>query len=225
MLGFSLNDLPKNVVITSAILSLYHSSGSFWDPLTFGYESNEVLIQRTTSSWDEATVTWADQPSITTKNQVIIPNSTFVNQNFPSIDITKLAKDVLADNSTNLDMMLSSKLKTHYRMKSFATSNHDSVQLCPMLKVCVINDVINPISNTEHTKISSIFPNPANNHIKVLAEDLKKVVINDLSGNIIKTIDASNSGVQIDVSELSVGIYLIKVQANSKVEIHKLIIE
>ena len=135
VLGFDLSDLPKDATITSATLSLYHSSGSFWDPLTFGYEPNEVLIQRTTSSWDEGTVTWVNQPSVTVENQVIIPSSTSSNQSFPSIDITKLVEDVLADNNKNLEMMLSSKLKTHYRMKSFATSNHVNSQLHPKLVI------------------------------------------------------------------------------------------
>src|SRR5688572_20997457 len=70
VLQFDLASIPSDAQITKASLSLYawgsetglgkHSSKS---------GSNEGLLQRITSSWDENTITWGTQPTITEMNQ------------------------------------------------------------------------------------------------------------------------------------------------------------
>jgi hypothetical protein len=72
-----------------------------------------------------------------------------------------------------------------------------------------------------------LYPNPAQNSITIVLPDDKindaELVITDLSGRLVinKTINTSST---IDISELSNGVYLLKVKFGANVQTHKLVI-
>lgn len=75
--------------------------------------------------------------------------------------------------------------------------------------------------NSIDTSIS-VFPNPTNNYFEIASkETLSKVEIYSLQGQAIKSFTPQN---QYDISDLSSGIYLVKIQANNN-EITKRIIK
>lgn len=71
LIEFDLSSIPNCAVINSAKVSLYCNTSSSLTQLNSG--TNSFFIQRITSNWNEHTVTWSNQPSTTTINQVILP--------------------------------------------------------------------------------------------------------------------------------------------------------
>ncbi|PLX01871.1 MAG: hypothetical protein C0595_13070 [Marinilabiliales bacterium] len=86
----------------------------------------------------------------------------------------------------------------------------------------------NNLSIDEFNKVDSeylVFPNPAKNIITVKAknkttDDIQIVEILDISGEIVKLSESKT----VDISDLSSGLYIVKVYNGDKVEAHKLII-
>jgi hypothetical protein len=98
---FDYSTLPATATILNAKLSLYANlnpnNGNLVDA-QFG-TSNELSLQRVTSTWTTST-TWAGQPTSTLTNQVIVPQTSTPFQDNTDIDVTQLVKDMIA-NSNN----------------------------------------------------------------------------------------------------------------------------
>lgn len=73
----------------------------------------------------------------------------------------------------------------------------------------------------------SIYPNPANNVLNISNNDnivLNNVEINDINGRTIKTIEANNvSEIQINVAELSAGVYFLNINSDAGSAVKKII--
>ncbi len=85
-------------------------------------------------------------------------------------------------------------------------------------------------SNISDVKpIFSVFPNPASEKVFVLApKNIQnfQVSILDITGKIIKSDNFDNTNNRsIDVSELTKGVYMVKLQNGDHLEVHKLIIQ
>lgn len=92
LLEFDYSVIPAGSKIISAKLSLFFEG-------TYEFEhsslsgSNELVIQRVTSPWEENSVTWNTQPPTTTKNQLTVPQTTSSYQDLLNFDVTALVKD------------------------------------------------------------------------------------------------------------------------------------
>ncbi|HEX3048224.1 MAG TPA: DNRLRE domain-containing protein [Bacillota bacterium] len=133
LIEFDLSDIPDDASITSALLSLYAWDGS--SPHSTLSGSNACWLQRITSSWAEDTVTWNNQPTTTTQNQVTLPASTSPTQNYPDIDVTDMVLDMIADPSAGYGMMIRLQTEAYYRNMSFCSSDHTNSALRPKLVV------------------------------------------------------------------------------------------
>lgn len=71
----------------------------------------------------------------------------------------------------------------------------------------------------------SIFPNPAKDEIYVVGNNISTIEIINLNGTIIKTQTISNKTCKIDVSELSKGLYFIKIYSDYGMKTEKIVIE
>ncbi|WP_264520645.1 T9SS type A sorting domain-containing protein [Flavobacterium sp. N1994] len=83
----------------------------------------------------------------------------------------------------------------------------------------------NPLAlqNTSFTQEKMIlFPNPTKGLVTIGNLDFEKIMISDISGKVIKTLDASP---QIDLSDLSKGLYIIKLFSEQKILVDKILIE
>ncbi len=126
-------DIPDNITLIKASLSLYGiPSISNGNHSTSG-GSNECLIQRITTEWDEKLVNWNNQPSTTTENQVVLIESVYPLEDYLDIDITSLVEDVLIKKECSFGFMLKLQQEEHYRRMIFASSNHHNLSLHPKL--------------------------------------------------------------------------------------------
>lgn len=152
-----LSNIPSNAVIVSATLRLYgvtSDRNTSYPGAPASYYENTVVVQQITSPWNENTVTWNTQPSTTTANQFIIPQSTSeYNWNYSnsSSELVAMVQNMVSGN--NYGFMLRLQTEQHYRNMVFASSDHPDASLHPELEVTY--RVCNPrfsmfMANSEH---------------------------------------------------------------------------
>ena len=140
LVQFDLSGIPSNSTIVNAQLSLYNCD-SCGDPghalinVSNPNGTNQGLVQRVTSSWDENAVTWNTRPSFTTQNQVILPASTSASEDYTNINVTALVQDMLTNSSTSYGFLVSMQDTTIYRRLIFASSDHINPAKHPKLVV------------------------------------------------------------------------------------------
>ncbi len=131
---FDLSQLPANAIISGAKLSLYCNTVSAVTQLHSG--TNESYLQRITSNWQENTVTWNNQPTTSTSNQVSLANSTSQTQNYLNINVTQLINDMRTNPTSSFGFMLKLKLEEIYKSLIFASSDHADSTKRPKLEIC-----------------------------------------------------------------------------------------
>ena len=94
LIHFNLDTIPKDSKIKSVKLNLY-ALGNFGGVSGHIGQHNNAYISRVVQEWDVNKVTWNNQPKTNIKNRVELLNSTSFNQDYLSIDVTNLFKDVL----------------------------------------------------------------------------------------------------------------------------------
>jgi hypothetical protein len=131
LLEFDLSSIPANAEIISAELSLYFE-GSYEHQSLSG--SNELLIQRVTVPWEEKTVTWNNQPSISIENQVKVPETLYSNQHLLDFDITTLIRDVI-NKYPNYGFLFRLETEDYYRRTRYASSDFGFSASWPKLEI------------------------------------------------------------------------------------------
>ena len=134
MIEFDLSKVPCGATIISAKLSLYGFPGSRTHSELSG--SNESVLQRITSPWNESTVNWAGQPSVTTVNEVTLASTSVPAKNYLDIDVTTLIKEMLIPANGNHGFMIRLKNENYYRRMCFASSDYADANLHPKLVIC-----------------------------------------------------------------------------------------
>ena len=132
LIKFDLTSLPVNMQIQSAYLNLYHNPTSGHE----GHAGNNIAwISKITGNWDETTVNWNSQPSITIENQVTIPPSSNATQNYLEIPVTDIVQDMIENPDANNGFQIMLQYEEIYNSLIFASSDHPSSELWPMLAV------------------------------------------------------------------------------------------
>jgi hypothetical protein len=181
-----LKNIPQGTVISSATLSLYGKSSSVF--ISNGNTTPNICwIQRVTSTWEESTVTWNTQPSVTTTNQTALPASTSTWNYNVAVNVTQLVQDIINQAPANrYGFLIRLQTESYYRNLLFASSEDASASLHPKLEVkfntCITTRVGNttaatlvneadPLPATSKAGLKGIdftvSPNPAGNHTKL----------------------------------------------------------
>lgn len=240
LIQFDLSAIPVGAVITDAKLSLYYNSdnqeGSHFS--TFFYK-NTTVINRVTSNWDESTVTWNNQPSVTTQNQVTLAASTSSTQSYPNINVTALVRDMVSNPSQSFGFRLKMKAEDQFRKLLFASSDHPNAALRPKL---VITYTVPPVRLADQTVLQAtedmklamvVYPNPVRDEVKVSIttsqSQLATLQISDLSGRMVyrkeMLLNEGMNAMPVPVAEWRRGIYLVSVRSGSTMINEKLVVE
>ncbi len=213
LIDFDFAPIPENATIVEANLMLFHDPSSLDDVHSQISGSNEAIISRITSEWDEK-VYWNITPTTSNINATDIPASSSGTQDY-SIDVTNLTQDIINDKSNSYGYLIKMAIQEHYRSLVFASGEHPNLDLRPKLKVCFQNSpVITNLSKlkTEQDNNFTIHPNPSQNFITIqhLKENSKLYIYNQY-GVLTKTIEPVSNNEKIDISEMPSGLYIIQI--------------
>lgn len=219
LVEFDLSGVPANATIDSATLSLY------WNSVTTSAGqagTNATFLQRITSSWTETGVTWNNQPTTTSQNQVSLATSSSSTQDYPNIDVKNLVIDMLNNPTSSFGFEIKLQTEAVMRSMKFCSSDFATPAMRPRLKICyTINEAAATISNTQSPLL---FPNPFVNEINVggaFANSIHTMELFDIYG---RKILAANSGEKkLNTSDLPSGIYFLKLINSDKKYFEKII--
>ncbi len=134
LIGFDLSSIPIGATINYALLSLYHNyTDSNYNALHNG--ANASFLQRITSFWIEDSVTWNNQPTTTTFNQLVLPTTVTGVEDFLNMDVTAMVSNMVDSPLTSYGFMLLLQNETPYRDLIFASSNHTDSSIRPQLVI------------------------------------------------------------------------------------------
>ncbi len=132
LLEFDLSTISPQTKIKKAELSL------FWKPygnLTEHTGENAFSIYRVTQQWDESTVTWNNQPTISVMNKVTVRKITSTNQSYLNIVVTDLVQDIINDPANSHGFMFKLDDEFPYRLVVSASSDDTDKSKRPKLVI------------------------------------------------------------------------------------------
>jgi hypothetical protein len=230
LIDFRVQDfVPPGAQITSAILKLY---GLTTNNFGFGQHdavntTNSAWLERVVTNWYESTVTWNTQPQTDTTHRVAVPASLYPSQNY-TIDVTPLVTDIMLNPLNSYGFMFKQQTEHIYRRLNFYSTDYSIDSLRPTLKVCyVITTDIQQISVNEDA--FNVFPNPANNHMRIKTnikhDATAKLSIYSEDGKLILMFTTVSDDMNIDISDLSSGYYIVELVSADNIFRKKLIVQ
>lgn len=210
-----LSSIPTNATIISATLSLYAMDQAPWQHSSLS-GSNDGWIERVTSTWDESTVTWNNQPTTTTLNRLPLAQSTSATQDYLNINMTNLVQDII-DAPSNYGFLVKLNTESAYKRLGFCSSDHTNVNLRPKLVVTYTTSTAG-INESGESKGFTCYPNPSSDLITIQASELligSEFDIIDRLGRKVKTGVLNSTQTTMGVSDLNKGIYTLIVSGKT----------
>ncbi len=132
---FRLDSLPAGATIQNAALSLYSNptplNGNGVDA-NYG-SNNTMLIQRVTTPWVGADVTYTNQPSATTQDQVVIPSTNQSMLDLINVDVSTLVNTMY--NTGNNGFLIRLQTTQYYNDRDFCSSRWSDPTKHPKLVI------------------------------------------------------------------------------------------
>lgn len=204
----------NNMHVDHASLSLYYASQNNFGntPHSNLTHSDESIVQRVTGPWSESTVTWNNQPSTTSANEVSIPQSITGTDDYLNLDVTAMVQVMIEHPDSSFGFMVKAINETPYARMLFASGDNPDVTKHPKLEICYSQKT--GIDDPEALHILPPFPNPAANII-FLQGDLSAVtgfqIVNSIGEVVLSSTKVSvSTELGIDIAELSNGLYILQ---------------
>lgn len=228
MLDFDLSAIPEGTTIIEANLSLFFYSNP---DFTQQVGDNDLLIQRIVEDWVEAEVNWINQPITSTLNEVTLPSSESLVQDYPNINVTDLVQDMIDNSSMSFGFMLKMIEEEPYKGLTFASSEHIDSTLHPTLEIIYSAPASLPANDDFRNQIH-FYPNPANQflYIQFIAKNTSQVEIDicNMAGEKLiglkEELISGKNEVRLNIESLSHGMYIITAKFEEEIISGKLYI-
>ncbi len=134
---FDLTCIPPNATILNADLNLYYAAVNNYSNTEHSSlsHSNETILKRITSYWNENTVTWNNQPSATPVDEVILPQSVNGTQDYSNIDVKEMVQKMVSVPNGNFGFLLKLTNESNYARLIFASGDNPDINRHPFLTV------------------------------------------------------------------------------------------
>jgi hypothetical protein len=215
LLNFNLSEIPADVNILNATLSLYADTnntddGNLGQPM-YGND-NASYLRMVTSAWVDSMTNWNTQPTTTLTGEVLLPQSTSTTQDYPNIDITGFVQYWYNNPNLNFGMELVMRDSVYYNSLIFCSSRYPDSTKRPKLFIRwnLCQTGIRPVDGDFG---GYIFPNPASDVLNIRMPETGSfdVAIDDISGN--RIIEVKNMK-QLNIGRLAAGCYLVTLAQN-----------
>lgn len=228
--------------LSEELESLWNSKEEKWDEVsgkvTYTYNEEGFNIETTSSTKNKETDEWTPQQrDIQTFNPAGFITEGLLQtwargtnewsndrKDEYNYDATTHKMDVLTYNWENNQWNEQVKQKLFYnnegdleRFEYYSTFDDSSMGAYGIYTYTTLEEATG--SATINTEVISVYPNPATTYINLqITSSLlsKKAELYDTAGRLIKTILCENEVTNVDISELSVGIYFIKIDNQTK---------
>lgn len=128
LIDFDLSAVPAGASISKATMTLYADTTTAYfgsASLPTGHSnltgSNDWIVRRINSAWNDNTVTWNTQPATDNSHVINMPASTSRDQKY-DVDVTAFIKDQVANPSLYHGFMMSLSNESKYRCIIFYSS-------------------------------------------------------------------------------------------------------
>jgi len=204
LMQFNLPDLKAEQIL-SAELNLWHFSNPGY---TQQVGANALDLHLITESWKEDQVTWNNQPAYENKALLSLPKSSSATQDYTELDVTDVIKAYLNKNAQGL--LLKLKEEKSFAGLSFASSEHPNALLHPTLKIVVDMEI--DVMEPKATLIE-VFPNPAHTHLNLrfASNEFRQYSLIDAQGRVHLETSSQESKVQLPISDLPKGYYVLRI--------------
>lgn len=125
-------EIPKNVEIDSAFLTLKFNTTSIYGKENYGI--NQFVISRVISPWDREDVIWDNQPVVSEFNK-IYQDKVVLNNDPNRINVTKLVQEISNDYDNSYGFQIKLLNEDQNSLLILASSNHPDKNLRPQLQV------------------------------------------------------------------------------------------
>lgn len=211
-LNFDLTKIPRRTRVDSAFLHLYfHRNPNEGFTTHSGF--TDAYVRRVTSIWTENGISWNNQPTNDTTNQVSVPGHRTSMQDY-KINVTALVNDMLNNPRTSYGFMMRMQDEVnYYRGLQFAASELSDTSKHPKL-------VVNYTFTTDLDAVETIdqnikvFPNPSSGQFTILNnnQDAQDVTyqLYDISGQQLE-LKANQNIETLDLSAFPKGVYFLNI--------------
>jgi len=131
VLEFDFSMIPANATIETAYLHCYNPGSNHLSPMA-------TWLRRVTEPWTELGVTWANQPTATTSNQVSVPAPGSVTADIVNINVKNLVQDMLT--SVNYGFLWISQNEGADGRINVARSEHGTASKWPKIELNYLLD-------------------------------------------------------------------------------------
>jgi len=170
---------------------------------------------------------------------ITIANQTITFDSIPPVTVGEPAFDLTATASSGLpvsytssdtsvvkingDMatILSNGLATITAIQAGNEDYNASPEITEILKV----NKFTQIENTIVTAGLNLYPNPASGVVKIITENYGLLTLTYVSGKIVKQVNITENLKQLDVSGLSAGYYIVRIQSENAIVTGNLVVE
>lgn len=196
LLQFDLDGISAEQVL-SAKLSLKHFSNPGF---TQQVGENALNVHLITETWEEASVTWNNQPSYKNQPDLQVSKSTSTTQDY-ELDMTDMLKNYINAHAHGILLKLQNEMP--FAGLSFASTEHPNTDLRPVLEI-----VVQKANSTAKTAYSQpqCYPNPCQLQFRLNHTALGTVgKLYNMQGQEVKTF--VTTGTPISVADLAPGVY------------------
>jgi hypothetical protein len=226
LLKFDLSAIPSNAIVDSAFILLYGYIGPY-DYHAALSGSNDSKLVRVTSSWQEHSVTWNTQPTITSVDSVYLPMSNTPGEDFLHYDIKNIVQYWVANPVNNFGLMYKLNTEQYYRRMSFHSPVSADSMKRPLLKICysIPQGIVNNASSSE----VHIYPNPSNGDFIILFENTFQKGSIWIFNSIGQQVYSENISSPISKKEINLnlpsGIYYVRINDGNNFYTQKMVIQ
>jgi hypothetical protein len=214
LLHFDLSPIPLTATITGAQLDLF-AYGYFSTGAAHSGPANDCFVERVTSAWTETGVTWNNQPTTSTANQLTLIGTNNTLQDYLNINLTTIVQDIFSS-SNNYGIMLRLQAENASNLLSFCSKDHPDSAKHPKLRIDYISCEGSASTSIPETKLNtelSLFPNPTTNSVSIKYNVNGKknaaIIILDTQGKVVGnySLDTKQNYFEITGLKLENGLY------------------